>query len=32
MHPPDWMIGDAFEDLAQVVLGIELIEPGGLDQ
>ncbi len=32
VHAPDRMIGDAFENMAQVVLGIASVEPGGLDQ
>jgi hypothetical protein len=32
VYTPDGMISDAFEDLTQIVLGIEFVEPGGLDQ
>jgi hypothetical protein len=32
VHLPDRMIGDALKDLAKIILGIELIELGGLDQ
>lgn len=30
MDPFDWMIGDTIEHLAQVILGIEHVQLGGL--
>jgi hypothetical protein len=32
LDPVDWMIGDPGQNVAQVGLGVEAVEDGGLDQ